>query len=331
MKLNKKLMAAGGLAAIAVIGGTWAYFNQTTAISNPLSTGTYTTSMVEKFTPSTDWEPGVKVDKLVQAENTGDYPVLVRVKMDEIWTRKGSTKAFAVIMSANAVKDENGKEISFFNDLRVEDSKYFANQYNIETRAFDEAAAKDGNVPAVAVADPKADFGDKDHSVVYKNLTGVAKNAWTFNVADGYWYYNTLLDAGTADKPTTSVALMDSITLAANVDMGKYTNGSALDYVVSESATRDGITEDWIISDPETPMTSLKDIYDGLSQEDKDAIDAKTSYLWSRSTSKIDDTLAGYANANYALNITTEFIQATKDAVDAEWTTAPDTIKALVK
>lgn len=318
MKLNKKLVAAGGLAVIAVIGGTWAYFNQTTAISNPLSTGTYTTSMVEKFTPSTDWQPGVTVDKLVQAENTGDYPVLVRVKMDEIWMRKGTTEGFAAIMSANAAA---------FNDLKTTDNGYFANQYNTETKVFDDAAAKDGNVPAVGVAGPEVNFGDKDHSVVHKNLTGVDSNAWMFNEADGYWYYNTLLDAGTADKPTTSVALMDSITLAANVDMGKYTDGSALDYVVSESATRDGITEDWISSN----KTSLKDIYDGLSQEDKDAIDAKTSYLWSRSTSKIDDILAGYANANYALNITTEFIQATKDAVAAEWTTAPDTIKALAK
>lgn len=322
MKLNKKLVAAGGLAAIAVIGGTWAYFNQTTAISNPLSTGTYTTSMVEKFTPSTDWQPGVTVDKLVQAENTGDYPVLVRVKMDEIWMRKGTTEGFAAIMSANAAA---------FNDLKTTDNGYFANQYNIATDAFDEAAAKDGNVPAFAVAESGLDFSKKDHSVVHKNLTGVDSNAWMFNEADGYWYYNTLLDAGTADKPTTSVALMDSITLAANVDMGKYTDGSALDYVVSESATRNGITEEWVISDPETPMTSLKDIYDELGEGVKKDIDDGKLFLWSRSTSKIDDILAGYANANYALNITTEFIQATKDAVDAEWTTAPDTIKALVK
>lgn len=317
MKLNKKLVAAGGLAAIAVIGGTWAYFNQTTAISNPLSTGTYTTSMVERFTPSTDWQPGVTVDKLVQAENTGDYPVLVRVKMDEVWTRKGATEAFATIMSANGTA---------FNDLKEENGRYIANQYTADA---DGDASKDGIVPAFTVVAPDSDFSEKDHSVVYKNLSGIGTegDTWSFNPTDGYWYYNQALAAGTAATPTVTEPLMDSIRLADNVDMGKYTDGSLLDYVVSKSDTKDNITEAWISSN----KTSLKDIYDGLSQEDKDAIDAKTSYLWSRSTSKIDDTLAGYANANYALNITTEFIQATKDAVAAEWTTAPDTIKALAK
>jgi predicted ribosomally synthesized peptide with SipW-like signal peptide len=35
MKMNKKAAALGGLAAVAVVGGTWAYFNQTAAITNP--------------------------------------------------------------------------------------------------------------------------------------------------------------------------------------------------------------------------------------------------------------------------------------------------------
>ena len=41
MKMNKKAAALGGLAAVAVVGGTWAYFNQTAAITNPFSTGRY--------------------------------------------------------------------------------------------------------------------------------------------------------------------------------------------------------------------------------------------------------------------------------------------------
>ena len=103
MKLNKKIFAVSGLAALAVVGATWAYFNQSTSITNPLSTGTYATSMVERFTPKTDWQPGVTVDKWVAAENTGDYDVLVRVKMDESWTRKSESKPFATIKSINGV------------------------------------------------------------------------------------------------------------------------------------------------------------------------------------------------------------------------------------
>lgn len=321
MKLNKKIAAAGGLAAIAVIGGTWAYFNQTTAISNPLGTGTYTTSMVERFTPESDWQPGVKVDKLVQAENTGDYPVLVRVKMDETWTRKGENVAFASIMSVN------NKAFNDLTEKSVENSiVYLAKQFNTITSAFDESADKDGNVPAFSKVEVDSDFSDKDHSVVYKNLTGL-NAGWAFNDRDGYWYYGSLLGSGTADRPTVTSPLMDAIMLAANVDMGKYTDGTALDYVVSSSSDKNGITEEWIVSE----KTSLNEVYDSLGAEDKKAIDEGSKYLWSRATSKIDNSLAGYANANYALNITTEFIQATADAVNTEWASAPDNIKNLVK
>lgn len=89
MKMNKKAAALGGLAAVAVVGGTWAYFNQTAAITNPFSTGTYGGSIVESFNPSEgdNWQPGATVDKEVVAENTGNSPLLVRVKMAETWSR----------------------------------------------------------------------------------------------------------------------------------------------------------------------------------------------------------------------------------------------------
>ena len=89
MKMKKKAAALGGLAAVAVVGGTWAYFNQTAAITNPFSTGSYGGSIVESFNPSEgdNWQPGATVDKEVVAENTGNSPLLVRVKMAETWSR----------------------------------------------------------------------------------------------------------------------------------------------------------------------------------------------------------------------------------------------------
>ena len=90
MKMNKKAAALGGLAALVAVGGTWAYFNQTAAITNPFHTeGGYETSVIEHFNPSDgeDWKPGVTVNKEVIASNTGDADVLVRVTMDEVWRR----------------------------------------------------------------------------------------------------------------------------------------------------------------------------------------------------------------------------------------------------
>lgn len=93
MKMNKKAAALGGLAAVAVVGGTWAYFNQTAAITNPFNTGRYGGSIVESFNPSDgdNWQPGATVNKEVVAENTGNSPLLVRVKMAEKWSRENNT------------------------------------------------------------------------------------------------------------------------------------------------------------------------------------------------------------------------------------------------
>ena len=93
MKMNKKAAALGGLAALVAVGGTWAYFNQTAAITNPFSTGSYGGSIVESFNPSDgdNWQPGATVNKEVVAENTGNSPLLVRVKMAEKWSRENNT------------------------------------------------------------------------------------------------------------------------------------------------------------------------------------------------------------------------------------------------
>ena len=93
-KLNKKAAAGIGLGALALVGGTFAYYSQTASLDNPLSTGRYTTQLVEDYTPPTeDLKPGAKWDKNVGAENTGDYPVLVRISMKESWSYKGDRKS----------------------------------------------------------------------------------------------------------------------------------------------------------------------------------------------------------------------------------------------
>ena len=156
---------------------------------------------------------------------------------------------------------------------------------------------------------------------MYKNLDAANWEDHT----DGYWYYKKVLPAaakaadGKAVASTTETPLMTAITLAKNVDTGKYTDGTLLDYAVTEEGDKSKIADDvWKSSG----LSSLTDIYDKkLSEAEKAEIDAGREYLWSRSTSKTEDGLEGYSDANYALNITTEFIQATKDAVESEWGT----------
>lgn len=113
MKMNKKAAALGGLAAVAVVGGTWAYFSQSAEITNPFSTGSYGGSIVESFNPSDgdNWQPGATVDKEVVAENTGNSPLLVRVKMAETWSRKDIAGTMPNITSADGEEFLNVAQI----------------------------------------------------------------------------------------------------------------------------------------------------------------------------------------------------------------------------
>lgn len=87
---NKKAVGLAGLAAIMVVGGTLAYFNQKMTIKNPFDTGKYDSVVKEDFTPEDgeNWFPGATVNKDVVVKNTGTYDLLVRVKFDEYWENK---------------------------------------------------------------------------------------------------------------------------------------------------------------------------------------------------------------------------------------------------
>lgn len=89
MKMNKKLLGVAGIGALALTGGTFAYFSQSSTIDNPFDTAKYGTVVYEDFKPQDgdDWEPGVEVNKDLYVKNTGDREVVVRVKFEDIWSR----------------------------------------------------------------------------------------------------------------------------------------------------------------------------------------------------------------------------------------------------
>jgi alternate signal-mediated exported protein, CPF_0494 family len=88
--MNKKALGLLlGIIALVIIVGTWAYYSSTTVLNNPLETSEYGMSTEEKFTPKDDWQPGDEVEKTVGVTNTGDYDLLVRIKMSEAWTLAG--------------------------------------------------------------------------------------------------------------------------------------------------------------------------------------------------------------------------------------------------
>ena len=77
--------ALAGAAALAVIGTTLAYYNQTLEVKNELGTKRYSSELVEKFTPDDGIEPGSEINKDVAVKNTGDYDLVARIRYEDIW------------------------------------------------------------------------------------------------------------------------------------------------------------------------------------------------------------------------------------------------------
>lgn len=279
--MNKKLTAIGGLAALAVVGGTWAFFTQDTTIHNKLTTdGMYGLNTTEKFNPGSEWASGTEVEKKITVRNTGKGAVLVRVKMDENWAYKGAQdKPFGVWTSGQME----------FTNIQVDDS---------------------------ADGDPTND----PSSVVHKNLdnrfiqtTPLAKQNKWYLADDGYWYFCNKLEGGEA-----TANLLNSIKLDDNTDMGQMKNTYYYKVVNKGDEEPDFDANTWKKMNAETEeeaQTELAKIAESEENQGKD--------IYMTLETKTDENAKGYSDAGYTLNITTEAVQATLDAVKTEWTNAP--------
>lgn len=288
MKVNKKMAAVAGLGALALVGGSFAYYFESGSLDNPLSTGKYNTQLVEDFTPPTeDMKPGVNWDKVVGAQNTGDYPVLVRIKMDEKWVRKGEDAAYKELHSI----DDYDK----FNTVERKDGAY-----PTMTVTADQVDDNDGVTPA------------EDRTVIFKNI--LTDGDWV-DGGDGYWYWNGVLEKkGSGYDKTT--ALMDGLVMATNIDLGDYNTSEQ--YVILDD-TYETLPETLPEGAEWTDAATITDTNgDGVADvRDIDIPEGKK--LFRKSESELNTDAPGYADSNYTLTVTSEFVQATKDAVAEHW------------
>ena len=90
MKKNKKaILGIAALAAVTVIGGSWAYWSQDLSAVNEFETGKFDTDITEEFTPPApgEWVPGVEVEKRVKITNSGDVKLAAIASIDQVWMR----------------------------------------------------------------------------------------------------------------------------------------------------------------------------------------------------------------------------------------------------
>lgn len=287
MKRIIKLVPLAGILAVAAIGGTFAYFNQTHTKVNEFTTGTYDTVLVEDFRPEDgeNWKPGAMVNKDVTVKNYGTLPVVVRVKFQEIWVRRADGRMLYDV-DTTLQKEKSGTGIT--PDARNK----FENIY--------QGDPGDGNVGT-----------EVDDSVVHKIMD--PDQLWVYNPADGYYYYTLVLPGKTGDGEAPETAkILDGVKLDENIDMGAYVQRKYYACTEGEEPPEKD-SSDWIEFDKDetgengyVTTARMAEILQGQGK--------KITFLMASPELK-EEGLGGYRDADYTLRVTAQTVQATDGAV----------------
>lgn len=283
-KSKKKLIRLGAaVLALALVVGTFAYYSSVSKIDNNMHTLSYGDRTIEHFTPDQELEPGSQITKEVGVTNTGDYDLVVRIKMEEKWVRGNDT-----LIDFDSSDDE-------FNTVDV-DNDYTATQ----------GSATDGQLT-------------DDESVMHKQIS---LTNW-FDGGDGYWYYDGKLAPGAntgnllellvlakdTDMGKYNIAEAYSITAKTVIEGKEQAVATAqADYNTTPSAANETALNN--------AKAALETAYAWTTTKPADT----STITYVKSESALDATNMGYAKADYTLTIITEVCQATKDAIVATWT-----------
>ncbi len=90
MKNKKSLAAIAILLAVAVVGGTFAYFQFSEQFDNLFHVGSSEVSFTETFDPPRDWTPCTETPKVLTVDNTSGFAVNARVLVTERWDKLDS-------------------------------------------------------------------------------------------------------------------------------------------------------------------------------------------------------------------------------------------------
>ncbi len=281
--MNKKIMGALGLVSVALVGGTFAYFTQSSTIDNPFDTASYSTVITEDFKPEEgeDWKPGAEVNKDLYVDNTGDRDVVVRVKFEDIWSRTvdGVTK----YLNFSEGNDATG----------ILDSKV--------------SVAEPGQLS------PVDGLTQGDGSVVHKYFVEGWEQDWVYNQQDGYYYYKHNLSAAGQDGSTTG-KFLDSVRLKSDVDMGKFMTQfywtDATEKPVTSKVHEEMLKAGW--QPYGDPQPAGRDEDGNIINA---SVTAKEGSSFTAAVTTPDKDALGYSDASYVLRITIETVQATDKAV----------------
>lgn len=308
-KMKKKMIGILGLASVALVGGTFAYFTQTATIDNPFDTASYSSQVTEDFKPEEGekWNPGAQVNKDVYVDNTGDRPIVVRVKFEDMWKLNG----------------QNDYDHKLDSIATMEVSQGATNSLEDKT---------DGKV-------------DGDKSVVHKYFAKGTQGAngeagtWSSLQKDGWYYFLDKVPGVKKDQngKVTEVSgtgkFLDSVRLDSETDMGKFMT----QFYYSKEDTRKLPIKDhiedgsWVAMGDPKPVTEFDANGKPVTPSVVAGVDDKGNKIDGvKFTGAVTEPVAGamgYSGANYILRITIETVQATDKAVLSEFFNVDDVSK----
>ena len=278
--MNKKVVGVLGLVSVALVGGTFAYFTQTTTIDNPFDTAKYASVVTEDFNPEDGekWEPGAEVNKDLYVQNTGDRDVVVRVKFEDLWYR-GTVENTFVHLEVDSVTNPTVKN---------------------------QISSTDG-------------LTDGDRTVVFKTFEGIGEK-WSDLQSDGYFYYLEKLAPNASTGKFLDKVQLDPNTDMGNFWTRFYctTGKKGEEPLVDDSM--DGWTLMKEVEGTVGSVTAykLEELNAKLTELGESVrVLADDESIFTRAVTKAEDGKMGYSDANYILRITVETVQATDKAVQA--------------
>jgi len=87
MKNKKSLIAIVAVAAVAIIGGSFAYFRYTQTFHNDFHLGAQITTFTETFDSPENWTPCTETPKTLVVNNSSTSAINARIKITENWEK----------------------------------------------------------------------------------------------------------------------------------------------------------------------------------------------------------------------------------------------------
>ena len=223
---KKKIVSLfiGGILAIGLIGGSFAWFTSKDSITNAFETVNFgeTNNMESgvKIEESFDREgaknmiPGATKKKEVKIKNTANYNQFIRVKIDKVWKYKGEIVTH-YIEKIEKQKDEHG------NDKEVKKYEYLTKE---QASSNKKAIPLDESLIVLNF--------NKDHLNNLNNMRDKWTNVKDLGEDNGWFYYI----ARVVPNGETNL-LLDSVTLS--LDASIVYKSLAFDVVVTAESVQD--------------------------------------------------------------------------------------------